>query len=151
MRDALSAWRTKLRYPVGLVTSAPLRAGRTLWEISSLSCRHLLRAAFVPCGIDKIAGSPPLRAVCGLGAEQRHNKLKRLQLWLSTNAKLPKPELPSFHGSLTIADVSGIDGSVNYGRAVESWARSAWEAYKKFQPIAREWLAMSAVQSASGS
>ena len=92
--------------------------------------------------------------LCGLcvALEQNNNtnKLKRLQLWLSTNPKVPKPELPPFRGTVTIADVSGIDDPVNYGRAVESWARSAWEAYKKFQPIAREWLAMSAMQSASG-
>jgi|SRR5580700_3163453 hypothetical protein len=89
--------------------------------------------------------------LCGLcvALEQNNDttKLKRLQLWLSTNPKLPKPELPSFRGSLTVADVSGIDDPVDYGRAVESWARSACEAYKKFQPIAREWLAMSAIAS----
>lgn len=78
------------------------------------------------------------------------DKLKRLQHWLSTNPKLPKPELPLFRGSLTIADVSGIDDPVGYGRAVEAWARSAWEAYKLLQPVARECLIMSDRQSAKG-
>jgi hypothetical protein len=83
--------------------------------------------------------------ICGLcvALEQNNdpNKLKQLQLWLSTNPKLPKPVLPHFRGNLTIADVSGIDDAVSYGRAVEAWARSAWEAYGMLQPIARQWLA----------
>jgi Family of unknown function (DUF5946) len=85
--------------------------------------------------------------LCGLcvAFEQNNDaeKLKQLQLWLSTNPKMPRPELPSFRGALTIADVSGIDDPVSYGKAVEAWARSAWEAYAKLQPAAREWLAMS--------
>jgi hypothetical protein len=71
------------------------------------------------------------------------HKMKALQLWLSTNAKLPKPELPSFRGSRTIADVSGIEDPASYGQAVEAWAWSAWDAYGNLQPTAREWLAMS--------
>lgn len=86
--------------------------------------------------------------LCGLCIAFEHNndpnKLTRLQSWLSTNPKLPKPELPSFRGSLTIADVSGIDDPVSYGKAVEAWARSAWEAYGDLHPIAREWLSVSA-------
>jgi hypothetical protein len=60
-----------------------------------------------------------------------------IQQWLSTNPKLDKPELPEFRGSVTIADVCGIDDPVEYGRAVEAWARSAWEAYRDLQPRAR--------------
>ncbi len=85
--------------------------------------------------------------LCGLCVAFEHKNdpstLKRLQHWLSTNPKMPKPELPALRGSLTIADVSGIEDPVRYGLAVESWARSAWEAYKLLQPIAREWLALS--------
>ena len=91
--------------------------------------------------------------LCGLYIAFEHNndprKLEQLQLWLSTNPKLPKPELPSFRGNLTIADVSGIDDPVLYGQAVEAWARAAWEAYSKLQPAAREWLAMSAGRPAT--
>lgn len=91
--------------------------------------------------------------LCGLcvAIEQNNdaNKLAQLQLWLSTNTKLPKPELPSFRGVLTIADVSGIEDPVRYGQAVEAWARSAWEAYAQLKPLAREWLALSAARPAS--
>jgi hypothetical protein len=93
-----------------------------------------------------VASSKSLAAhLCGLcvALEQNNdpNKLKQLQLWLSTNPKLPKPVLPHFRGNLTIADVSGIRDAVSYGLAVKAWARSAWEAYRILQPIAREWLA----------
>jgi hypothetical protein len=91
--------------------------------------------------------------LCGLCvAFERNNdanKLTQLQDWLSTNPKLPRPELPAFRGALTIADVSGIDDPVRYGQAVEAWARSAWEAYSQLQPAAREWLAMSAARPAN--
>ena len=87
--------------------------------------------------------------LCGLCvALERNNdqsQLTSLQLWLSTNPKLPKPELPASRGKLTIADVSGIDDPITYGRAVQSWACSTWEAYEPLQPLAREWLALSAI------
>jgi hypothetical protein len=88
--------------------------------------------------------------LCGLcvALEQNNdsNKLTQLQHWLSTNPILSKPELPAFRGALTIADVSRIDDPVRYGQAVEAWARSAWEAYEKLQPAARQWLALSAAR-----
>lgn len=57
-----------------------------------------------------VASSKSLAAhLCGLcvALEQNNdpNKLKQLQLWLSSNPKLPKPVLPHFRGNLTIADV----------------------------------------------
>ncbi len=41
-----------------------------------------------------------------------------------------------------IAGVSGV-GLLEYGRAVQAWARFAWDAYLDLQPLAREWLARS--------
>jgi Family of unknown function (DUF5946) len=91
--------------------------------------------------------------LCGLCVAFEHNndakRLTQLQLWLSTNPKLPKPELPSFRGHLTIADVSRIEDPMRYGQAVQAWARSSWEAYAKLQPAARDWLAMSAERQVS--
>jgi hypothetical protein len=88
--------------------------------------------------------------LCGLCVALEHANhaatLKGIQQWLSTNPKLQKPELPTFRGSVTIADVGGIEDPVEYGRAVEAWARSAWEEYRDLQPIAREWLARSAAR-----
>ena len=85
--------------------------------------------------------------LCGLCIALEHrndqNMLLRLQKWLSTNPKLVRPQLPAFRGILTIADVSGIDDPASYGKAIETWARSAWEAYGQLHSLAREWLAMS--------
>jgi Family of unknown function (DUF5946) len=69
-------------------------------------------------------------------------KLDELQRWLSTNPKLLKPELPSFRGSITIADISGTNDPASYGEAVQAWARSAWGAYSELQPTARKWLSI---------
>jgi hypothetical protein len=83
--------------------------------------------------------------LCGLCVALEHGNhaatMTGIQRWLSTNPKLDKPELPGFRGSVTIADVCGIEDPVEYGRAVVAWARSAWEAYRDLHPIAREWLA----------
>ena len=88
--------------------------------------------------------------LCGLCVAFEHGndpaKMKRLQHWLSTNPRLSKPDLPAKRGTMTIADVSGIEDPGIYARAVEAWARSAWDAYVALQPIAREWLALSGGQ-----
>jgi hypothetical protein len=85
--------------------------------------------------------------LCGLCVALEHANhaatLRRIQQWLSTNPKLQKPELPGFRGRVTIADVSGIEDPLEYGRAFEAWARASWEAYRDLHPIAREWLARS--------
>ena len=82
--------------------------------------------------------------LCGLCVALEHGnesrKLDELQRWLSTNPKLAKPELPTFRGSLTIADISGIKDPASYGEAIQAWARSAWAAYGNLQPMVREWL-----------
>jgi hypothetical protein len=89
--------------------------------------------------------------LCGLCIALEYNNdpatLRGIQQWLSTNPNLQKPDLPAFRGRVTIADVSGIEDPVEYGRAVEAWARSAWEAWRDLQPLARQWIAQSAVQS----
>jgi len=54
--------------------------------------------------------------------------------------------VPSFPGDLTIAHVFGIEEPLEYGRGVEAWARSAWEAYRDLQLVAREWLAWSSAR-----
>jgi hypothetical protein len=44
---------------------------------------------------------------------------------------------------LQVADVYGIDDPTEYGKAVEAWARAAWDAYLELQPLARTWIAQS--------
>jgi hypothetical protein len=85
--------------------------------------------------------------LCGLCvALERGNDSELLRAnyqWLNGHPELHKPELPTFRGRLTIASVVGIEHSLEYGRAVEQWARSTWDAYQVLHPIAREWLAES--------
>jgi hypothetical protein len=85
--------------------------------------------------------------LCGLCIAFEHGndaeKLRKLQAWLSTNPKLVRPELPVFRGSLTIGEVWRIEEPEEYGRAVEAWARSAWEAYGELHALAREWVEIS--------
>jgi hypothetical protein len=99
-----------------------------------------------------VASAKSLAAhLCGLCIAFEHNNdpeaFRQLQRWLSTNPKIQKPHLPTRRGELTIAHVSGIDDPVEFGKAVESWARSTWNAYHELQRLAREWLSMSARQA----
>jgi hypothetical protein len=70
------------------------------------------------------------------------NLLSQINRWLSTNPPIEKPDLPAHRGTLTIAHVHGLEDPVRYGRAVEEWARSAWDAYRNLQPTARAWIQM---------
>ena len=91
--------------------------------------------------------------LCGLCIAMEHNNdaslLRRVQqLWLSTNPTLQKPALPLFRGELTVGDVCDIDDPVEYGRAVNSWARSVWRAYSELHPLAEEWVNLGSSQHA---
>jgi Family of unknown function (DUF5946) len=85
--------------------------------------------------------------LCGLCVAIEHGNdqalLGGINGWLSTNPQLVKPDLPASRGDLTIAHVSGIDDPLAYGRAVDEWARSAWEAYRDLHELARRWLSLS--------
>jgi Family of unknown function (DUF5946) len=86
--------------------------------------------------------------LCGVCIALEHandaSLLERLNRWLSTNPPIKRPALPTFRGALTIAHVHGIDEPVEYGRRVEGWARSAWDAYRDLHPLGREWITLSA-------
>jgi hypothetical protein len=69
--------------------------------------------------------------------------IRRLQQWLNANRTLTKPELPRSRGELKIDHLNGIDDPAAYGRAIQEWARSAWDAYRSLHPVAREWIALS--------
>src|SRR5262249_25137800 len=63
-----------------------------------------------------------------------------LRRWLDGKVALDKPELPAERGSLTIADVRGIDDPVAYAAAVDRWARATWEAYAPLHGLAHDWI-----------
>lgn len=92
-----------------------------------------------------VASAKSLAAhLCGLYIVFEYGRnagqFRQLQQWLSTNPKIEKPELPDQRGEVTIGRVCGISDPIQFGKAVESWASSVWEAYRGLQPLARDWL-----------
>jgi len=77
-----------------------------------------------------------------LNYEQRESATgnKALRLWVETHPDLPRPKPPAFRGVMTVADVRAAAGPAEYAKAVESWARSTWQAYAPLHAIAREWI-----------
>jgi hypothetical protein len=65
---------------------------------------------------------------------------EELRRWLNGNPKIEKPALPVRHGELTIASVVATRDPETHGRAVETWARSTWQAYAPLHPLARRWI-----------
>lgn len=64
-----------------------------------------------------------------------------LRRWLNGPAKMEKPaSLPARRGDLTIASVVLTRDPESHARAVEAWARSAWQAYAALHPLARRWI-----------
>lgn len=63
-----------------------------------------------------------------------------LRRWLDGRVGLAKPELPSFRGKFTIADLDCAEDPSAYAEAARRWARSTWEAYAPLHEMAREWL-----------
>ena len=63
--------------------------------------------------------------------------LQALQAWLNGIVPLTKPSIPEARGAITALDVAG---ATSPREAVESWARSIWEAYSHLHPVAREWV-----------
>ncbi len=54
---------------------------------------------------------------------------------------VPRPEIPSFRGTLTIADVPEVADADAAARAIERWAMAVWAAYRTLHPFARQWIA----------
>lgn len=94
-----------------------------------------------------VASAKSLAAhLCGLYIAFEHSNdpslLRQLQQWLSTNPAISKPALPSFRGAINIGHASATSEPAAFKAAVDAWARSAWDAYRDLQPLAREWLAL---------
>lgn len=63
-----------------------------------------------------------------------------LRRWLDGTPRLKKPPIPSFRGSLTVADVRAAPDPEAYARAVDRWSRSTWDAYSTLHSVARDWI-----------
>jgi hypothetical protein len=64
-----------------------------------------------------------------------------LRNWLDGNRELGKPELPRERGSMTLADLEGIEEPADWRIAMSRWADSIWAAYAPLHGLARDWLA----------
>lgn len=67
----------------------------------------------------------------------------------SLNGTLPieKPPVPRFRGEITIAHVKDAPDPDSYARAIEEWARPAWQAYADLHSLAGNWI-RAAIQAA---
>lgn len=65
---------------------------------------------------------------------------RAVQRWLNGPSTRPKPKLPTFRGSVTIAEVFAAADDDMPARS-NRWARSTWDAYAALHPTARSWIA----------
>lgn len=63
-----------------------------------------------------------------------------IQKWLSGRVALEKPEILSFRGSMTIADVWAAQTAETHVKVVQAWARNVWQAYASQHQMARAWV-----------
>jgi hypothetical protein len=90
-----------------------------------------------------------LTGLCAAFEHKSHpSVLKSINRWLSGNPSLNKPDLPTFRGALTIAEVQSVlppevqaeHNPFPVAQAVDRWARSTWQAYAALHPQARLWI-----------
>jgi hypothetical protein len=72
-----------------------------------------------------------------------------IRRWVERNPHLQKPRLPSFRGSMTLADVVAASTPAEHHRAVEQWARATWDAYADLHTTARHWVTLALAQTAT--
>lgn len=83
-----------------------------------------------------------LTGLCWAFEHNGHPPVGRALLrWLDANPSIDRPEPPSPRGEITIVEVYAAPDAEAHALAVESWARSTWEAYAAPHPLARRWLA----------
>lgn len=76
------------------------------------------------------------------GEERDYRKLQKfveLDLW-KDKPYPPEPGIPATRGVITVANLEEAESPERLIAGVDRWARSAWEAYKPLQPVAREWV-----------
>ena len=76
------------------------------------------------------------------GEERDYKKLQKfVELDLMKDKPYPpEPGIPATRGTITVANLEEAESPERLIAGVDRWARSAWEAYRPLQPIAREWV-----------
>jgi hypothetical protein len=52
----------------------------------------------------------------------------------------PPPGIPKNRGTITVANLEDAESPDRLVAGVDRWARSAWEAFRPLQPLARDWV-----------
>jgi hypothetical protein len=76
------------------------------------------------------------------GEERDYKKLQKFVELDSMKDKPypPAPGIPASRGTITVANLEEAESPERLIAGVDRWARSAWEAYRPLQAIAREWV-----------
>lgn len=80
------------------------------------------------------------RLCCGLEQNGDHKVYEAIQRWLNGAAPVEKPEVPSYRGQLTVANLTRASDVAEYKEIVRAWAESTWEAYAAQHELARNWI-----------
>jgi hypothetical protein len=62
-----------------------------------------------------------------------------LRRWLDGPGRLAKPAVPADRGTLTLADLAGIDDPQAWQSAVTAWARDIWHNWRDLHLHAGQW------------
>jgi hypothetical protein len=62
-----------------------------------------------------------------------------IRRWVERNPHLEKPPLPPTRGTITVADVAGLEAGQHH-EAVWRWAQDVWSAYGGLHPTIRNWV-----------
>ena len=128
----LELYWERMGLPFGV--SAPVGPGRMAWDTYCVqhpdrycvSAKSLVAHLGGLCWAVEYGGEPT-----------GYQALNRL---LNGMPAIQKPEIPLFRGALTIADVRGVEDVDAHARTMERWVHTAWAAYRRLHPFARQWL-----------
>jgi hypothetical protein len=73
------------------------------------------------------------------------------QQWLNGRASIDKPDVLSFRGQVTLADLRAASSAEEHIKVARQWAQCVWDAYAAQHELARQWVnaALSADSSAT--
>ena len=84
-----------------------------------------------------------LTGMCAALEGDRPAEVNRaVQIWLNGPKTFPRPDHPGpkQRGALTIVHVHEAGAPEEHVRRVRAWARSAWEAWRGYHPVAKQWI-----------
>jgi hypothetical protein len=80
------------------------------------------------------------RLCCGLEYGGSPRIYAAIQRWLNGRVEIERPSALSPLGEITVADLALAQNPQEFGRRVQRWAQSVWQAYTPQQDLARAWI-----------